>query len=94
MKHCEYVFVCFGLISFSKHVFYYFRFKIKTATDPEKNLKKMNELKPGWFSELEPGHSFSLECESVLYKSKSKYQDILVFNKYRCIIYIYIHTKI
>ena len=41
----------------------------------------MDALKTGWFSELELGHSFSLECEKILHKSKSKYQDILVFNK-------------
>ncbi len=41
----------------------------------------MDTLKPGWFSELESGHSFSLECEKILHESKSKYQNILVFNK-------------
>jgi spermidine synthase len=42
----------------------------------------MDKLKTGWFSEFESGHSFSLECNKILYKSKSKFQDILVFNKY------------
>ena len=35
----------------------------------------------GWFSEFENGHCFSLKIDKILYRSKSKYQDIIVFNK-------------
>ena len=46
----------------------------------------MNSLKQGWFSEVDnnlwPGHCFSLEVDKELYHQKSKYQDVLVFNKY------------
>jgi spermidine synthase len=45
----------------------------------------MDSLKKGWFSELDttlwPGQCFSLECDKLLYSGKSKYQDVLVFNK-------------
>lgn len=43
----------------------------------------MNFLREGWFSEIEKDdtHCFSLEVNEVLHKGKSKYQDILVFNK-------------
>lgn len=41
----------------------------------------MDFLKEGWFSEIENNdtHCFSLQIDEVLYKGKSKYQDILVF---------------
>lgn len=42
----------------------------------------MNAVKDGWFSELSslwPGQCMSLEVEEVLFKEKSKYQDIIVF---------------
>ena len=45
----------------------------------------MDALKTGWFSEVDkslwPGQCFSLEVDKVLYQGKSKYQDLLVFNK-------------
>ena len=45
----------------------------------------MNALKQGWFSEVDeslwPGQCLSLECNEILYQGKSKYQDVLVFNK-------------
>jgi hypothetical protein len=38
-----------------------------------------------WFretnSELWPGQEFSIEIEEILYKQRSKYQDILVFKR-------------
>lgn len=44
----------------------------------------MDSLKTGWFSEVDdklwPGQCFSLECNKLLYKGKSKYQDVIVFN--------------
>ena len=42
----------------------------------------MDLIKDGWFHEwgsLWPGQAMSLEVEQVLYRSKSKYQDVLVF---------------
>jgi len=42
----------------------------------------MNHIKDGWFSELSemwPGQCMSLEVEEVLFKERSKFQDILVF---------------
>jgi spermidine synthase len=46
----------------------------------------MNSLKENWFSEIDeelwPGHCFSLKCDQLLYNKKSKYQDVLVFNKF------------
>ena len=46
----------------------------------------MNSLKDNWFSEIDeelwPGHCFSLKCDQLLYNQKSKYQDVLVFNKF------------
>jgi len=42
----------------------------------------MDAINKGWFSELGslwPGQSFSLEVEEVLHKSKSDFQDVLVF---------------
>jgi spermidine synthase len=45
----------------------------------------MDSLKDNWFSEIDedlwPGHCFSLKCDKPLYHQKSKYQDVLVFNK-------------
>ncbi len=43
----------------------------------------MDLIKPGWFTEIEKDehHCFSLQVEKVLYEGKSKYQDVLVFNK-------------
>lgn len=45
----------------------------------------MDSLREGWFSELDatlwPGQCFSLKCDQLLYNQKSKYQDVLVFNK-------------
>jgi spermidine synthase len=39
-----------------------------------------------WFREVNPGfwpgQAFSLEIDKVLYKQRSKYQDILVFKRY------------
>ena len=45
----------------------------------------MDALKKGWFSELHsmwPGQSMSLEVEKVLHHEKSKFQDILIFQRY------------
>ena len=42
----------------------------------------MDLIKDGWFYEwgsLWPGQAMSLEVEKVLHHSKSKYQDVLVF---------------
>ena len=42
----------------------------------------MDLIKDGWFYErgsLWSGQAMSLEVEKVLYHSKSKYQDVLVF---------------
>ncbi|VEN39443.1 unnamed protein product [Callosobruchus maculatus] len=42
----------------------------------------MDRIRNGWFSELSelwPGQCFSLEVKEVLYKDKSKYQDVLIF---------------
>ena len=44
----------------------------------------MNQLRNGWFSEVNqqwPGQAMSLEVEEVLYEGKSKFQDILVFKR-------------
>jgi spermidine synthase len=54
----------------------------------------MDLLKEGWFSEIDtslwPGSGFSLECNNLLYSGRTKYQDLLVFNKlvYICLIII------
>ncbi len=41
---------------------------------------------PGkWFSEVNeswPGHAFSLEIKEVIHQERSKYQDILIFDRY------------
>lgn len=45
------------------------------------NLKKMDAMKKGWFSELStlwPGQCMSLEIKEVLYDKKSKYQHVIV----------------
>ena len=46
----------------------------------------MNFLKHGWFSQIQkkfwPAHIVSVKCDKLLYKGKSKYQDITVFYKY------------
>ncbi|XP_076472542.1 spermidine synthase-like isoform X2 [Babylonia areolata] len=42
----------------------------------------MDRIQNGWFSELSelwPGQALSLEVDKVLFKQKSKYQDIMVF---------------
>ncbi|XP_033763743.1 spermidine synthase-like [Pecten maximus] len=42
----------------------------------------MDKLQDGWFSEMSelwPGQAMSLQVEEVLFKEKSKYQDVLVF---------------
>ncbi|CAH1118320.1 unnamed protein product [Phaedon cochleariae] len=42
----------------------------------------MDHIRAGWFSEISPlwpGQSFSMEVKEVLYKDKSEYQDILIF---------------
>ncbi|CAH1276447.1 unnamed protein product [Diabrotica balteata] len=42
----------------------------------------MDQVKNGWFSEISdlwPGQCFSLKVKEVLYKDKSDYQDILIF---------------
>lgn len=44
----------------------------------------MDLIKNGWFSEINdewPGEAFSLEVEEILYRGKSKYQDILIFKR-------------
>ena len=46
----------------------------------------MDQIQSGWFSELNDlwaGQSLSLQVEKVLHHEKSKYQDILVFQ--RCV---------
>nr|CAD7410008.1 unnamed protein product [Timema poppensis] len=46
-----------------------------------RNVRGMNGLKKGWFSELSslwPGISQSLEVSEVLHSEKSDFQDILV----------------
>ncbi|CAH1954374.1 unnamed protein product [Acanthoscelides obtectus] len=48
----------------------------------QKRSRRMDSIRKGWFSELSelwPGQCFSLEVKEVLYKDKSKYQDILIF---------------
>lgn len=45
----------------------------------------MDKIKDGWFSELSelwPGQSMSLAVEEVLFKEKSKYQNVLVFKRF------------
>ncbi len=45
----------------------------------------MDKIENGWFLEKNkqwPGQVFGLEVEEVLYKGKSKYQDVLVFKRY------------
>ena len=44
----------------------------------------MDCIRKGWFSEkseLWPGQVMSLEVEQVLHSEKSKYQDILLFER-------------
>ncbi len=45
----------------------------------------MDALKEGWLSEVDdelwPGQCFSIKCDKLLHKSKSKYQDVVVFHK-------------
>ena len=45
----------------------------------------MDTLHKGWFSEMNamwPGQCLSLEVEEVLYRDKSKYQDVMVLQTY------------
>ena len=45
----------------------------------------MNRIQSGWFSEVNdqwPGQALSLEVDEILFKGKSKHQDILVFKRY------------
>ena len=47
-------------------------------------LSSMDKVQDGWFSEechLWPGQKFSLEVEKVLHHEKSKFQDILIFQR-------------
>ncbi len=47
---------------------------------------EMDKLRDGWFSEecdMWPGQKFSLAVKEVIHHEKSKYQDILIFQ--RCI---------
>lgn len=50
----------------------------------------MDAFKKGWFTEtgtLNGDQALSMEVEEVLYHEKSKYQDILVFDRYRIIFF-------
>ena len=54
------------------------------AVKLDKDLNMDNLIQAGWFTEaheLWPGQSFSLEVEEVLYHEKSKFQDILIFQR-------------
>ncbi len=46
----------------------------------------VNDNKHNWFRETDPvfwpGQEFSLEIDQILYRQRSKYQDILVFKRY------------
>lgn len=46
----------------------------------------MDNNEQNWFRETDPvfwpGQEFSLEIDKILYKQRSKYQDILVFKRY------------
>ncbi len=57
----------------------------------------MNSLKENWFSEIDeelwPGHCFSLKCDQLLYNKKSKYQDVLVFNKFERMKFIILYIN-
>ncbi|RAL48274.1 hypothetical protein DM860_005698 [Cuscuta australis] len=44
--------------------------------------KEFGSIKPGWFSEFSqmwPGEAFSLKIENLLFKGKSDYQDVMLF---------------
>ncbi|CAH9087813.1 unnamed protein product, partial [Cuscuta epithymum] len=52
------------------------------ATNGGGNEEQFSSIIPGWFSEISPmwpGEAHSLKVESVLFKGKSDYQDVLVF---------------
>ena len=45
----------------------------------------MDGIRPGWFSELStlwPGQCLSLEVDEVLFHEKSKYQDVMVIQRF------------
>lgn len=77
------------------------RNKPKTAHAPMLNFElytclcqEMNALKKGWFSELHdlwPGQSMSLEVEEVLHSEKSKFQDILIFQRSAAVRQFHLH---
>ena len=49
---------------------------------------RMEALSKGWFSELHnmwPGQAFSLEVEHVIHSETTKYQHIVVFQRYTVI---------
>lgn len=55
---------------------------MQNTNDITINNNNNNELNGTWFDEVEllwPGQKFSLKIKEVLYKNKSKYQDITVF---------------
>lgn len=60
-----------------------FRLARNFFTKQRITCSKMNEFKENWFTETEDNmsHSFNMKMDKVLYKGKSEYQDILVFNK-------------
>ena len=41
----------------------------------------MDAIHNGWFSEMWSGQCFSLEVKEVLHHEKSKFQDILIFDR-------------
>ena len=42
----------------------------------------MDQILSGWFTEINEGQSLSLQVEKVLHHEKSKYQDILIFQRF------------
>ncbi|KAL6585011.1 hypothetical protein OROMI_004300 [Orobanche minor] len=41
--------------------------------------KSISSVIPGWFSEIRPGEAHSLKVEKILFKGKSDFQNVLVF---------------
>ena len=55
----------------------------------DKNMK-------GWFTEMNDlwaGQAMSLEVDEILHHEKSRYQDILVFNRFVCKLVCVVHTQ-
>ena len=55
-----------------------------SAESKRESGPNLDQLKGSWFSEEFPGIAFSLEAKKVLHQEKSKYQDILIYDRYLC----------